>query len=268
MKVVCVGDCGVDHYLSSGERRFGGITANFARHARREFRADDEIHIVSCIGDDDGADLVRSSLAKTGIDCHISTIPGATPTQYIELEADGERNFVRYEAGILNDFVFSREQRDIIAGGSLLVAPVYLQIVGMFSELLSIETSGLTAIDFADFQQHPDIAMLEDQIDKVDIGFFGLSTEDTASAKRIASLAARHDKLFVTTLGANGSRAFHGARQVHCDAVPVEEVVDTTGAGDAFAAGFLSRYCHGANVETSMQHGAQLAAITIEKLGG
>jgi len=267
MKVVCVGDCGVDHYLPSGEQRFGGITANFARHARKEFRADDEIHIVSCIGDDDGANLVRSSLAVTDIDCHISTIPGATPTQYIEVEADGERNFVRYDAGVLNKFVFSQQQRDIIAGSRLLVAPVYLQIVDLFYELLSIETSGLTAIDFADFQQHPDFALLEDNIDKVDIGFFGLSVDDAAATERIASLAAKHDKLFVTTLGANGSLAFHGARQVQCDAVPVGKVVDTTGAGDAFAAGFLSRYCHGADVDTSMHHGAQLAATVIAKLG-
>ena len=267
MKVVCVGDCGVDHYLPSGEQRFGGITANFARHAREGFRTDDEVHIVSCIGDDGGADLVRSSLAATDIECHISTTQGATPTQYIELEADGERNFVRYDAGVLSNFAFSRKQREIIAGSSLLVAPVYLQIVDLFYELLSIETGGLTAIDFADFQQHPDFALLEDNIDTVDIGFFGLSVDEPAAAERIASLAAKHDKLFVITLGANGSRAFHGARQSECDAVPVGEVVDTTGAGDAFAAGFLSRYCHGADVDTSMQHGAQLAATVVAKLG-
>lgn len=267
MKVVCVGDCGVDHYLPSGEQRFGGITANFARHAKKEFRADDEIHIVSCIGDDDGARLVRSSLAATDIDCHISTLPGTTPTQYIELEADGERNFVRYEAGVLNDFVFNQQQRGIIADSGLLVAPVYLQIIDLFSELLAIETSGLTAIDFADFQQHPDFDLLERTIDKIDIGFFGLSVDNAAATERIASLAARHDKLLVTTLGANGSRAFHGARQVQCDAVAVGEVVDTTGAGDAFAAGFLSRYCHGADIDRSMQHGAQLAATVIARLG-
>ncbi len=267
MKVVCVGDCGIDHYLPSGERRFGGITANFARHAKKEFHADDEIHIVSCVGDDDGAGLVRSSLAGTDIDCHISTIPGTTSTQYIELEADGERNFVRYDAGVLSDFVFSQEQRNIIATSTLLVAPVYLQIVDLYRELLSIETGGLIAIDFADFRQHPDFALLEDNIDKIDIGFFGLSVENAATAERIASLAAKHGKLFITTLGANGSRAFHGARHSQCDALPVAKVVDTTGAGDAFAAGFLARYCHGADVDTSMRHGAQLAASVIAKLG-
>ena len=120
MKVVCVGDIGVDQYLPSREQRFGGITANFARHAREEFPVDDEIHIVSCIGSDDGADLVRSSLVGAEIDCHISAIPGDTPTQLIELQADGERNFIRYDPGVLNDFEFSWEQREIIARSSAL----------------------------------------------------------------------------------------------------------------------------------------------------
>lgn len=268
MKVVCVGDCGVDHYLPSGEQRFGGITANFARRARQEFHEDDEIHIVSCIGDDEGANLVRSSLSATDIDCHISTLPGTTSTQYIALEADGERNFVRYDVGVLNDFVITREQRDVIASSDLLVAPVYVQIVKLFEDLLSIETKGLTAIDFADFREHPDFSLLEEVANKVDIGFFGLSVDDKDTIERIASLAAKHDKLFIVTLGANGSRAFHGTKQIQCDVVPVEKVIDTTGAGDAFAAGFLSRYCHGASVKTSMEHGAKLAASIVGELGG
>ena len=268
MKVVCVGDVGVDHYLPSGEERFGGITANFARHAREEFPLDDEIHIVSCIGDDDGAELVHSALAGIEIDCHISAIPGDTPTQIIEIQVGGEKDFVRYDVGVLSDFELSWEQRDIIANSNLLVAPVFVQIVDLFKELLAIETSGSIAIDFADFHLHPDFELLEAHMEKVDIGFFGLSVEDTTLIRRIASLAARHSKLFVVTLGADGSRAFHGAQELQCDAMPVEKVVDTTGAGDAYAAGFLSRYCHGAEVETSMEQGAKIAAMTIQKLGG
>jgi len=267
MRVVCVGDCGIDRYLPSGEKRVGGITANVARHARREFPSNDEIGIISCVGMDEDAGMVLSSLTKSGITCQISRLPGNTPVQTIEVEQNGERKFVRYDEGVLRDFSFGAGEREKIASSDLLVAPVYLQIVDLFDDLMRIQTSGLTAVDFADFLQHPDFDLLQRHIDNIDIGFFGLSVDDTSTIAQISELAARHDKLFIVTLGAKGSRAWFGKRRFDCPAVPVDEVVDTTGAGDAFAAGFLSRYCHGVDIGESMRHGAVLAAGVIGVIG-
>jgi len=267
MNIVCVGDCGIDHYLPSNDRLFGGITANFARHARKEFPADDIVQLISAVGDDDGADLVLTSLEDSGIDCHISRLPGATPVQYIEVQSDGERKFVRYEEGVLRDFRIGDEEKLLIQQSDFLVAPVYLQIVGLFDELMSIKTSGLTSVDFADFLQHPDFELLERHIDSIDIGFFGLTTNDTAAIERIEELAKQHQKLFVVTLGASGSRAFHGHQQTQCPAIPVDRVVDTTGAGDAFAAGFLSKYGHGSDIQRAMTRGAELAGKVIQRIG-
>lgn len=267
MNVVCVGDCGIDHYLPSGELRFGGITANFARHARKEFPGNDDIQIVSCVGDDEGAALVLSSLASSGINHHITKLHGTTPVQYIEIEANGEKNFVRYDEGVLRNFSFGAEERKVIAEGELLVAPVYLQIVDLFDDLMSIQTAGLTAIDFADFLQHPDFDLLEQHLDRIDIGFFGLSVTETSAITHIGQLAANHDKLFIVTLGSGGSRAFRGQEIFDCAAMAVDKVVDTTGAGDAFAAGFLASYCHGANVDEAMRKGATLAAKVVGTLG-
>ncbi len=268
MKIVCVGDCGIDHYLPSGIQRVGGITANFARHALSEFPVEDEIHVVTCVGSDAGAELVLGALAATDFNSHVEALPGTTPMQYIELEPDGEKRFVRYDEGVLGDFEFNSEQRETIASSTLLVAPVYSQIIDLYSYLLAIETEGQVAIDFADFLQHPDFALLENYLDSIDIGFFGLTCDDTETMERIASLAARHQKLFVVTLGAQGSRAFHGADRFECAAMPVKNVVDTTGAGDAFAAAFLSRYCHGAGIQLSLQRGAELAASVVARIGG
>jgi len=267
MNIVCVGDCGVDHYLPSGELFGGGITANFARNARQAFPVEDIVRIVSAIGNDDGANLVLSSLVNTGIDCHISRLSGATPIQYIEIQPDGERRFVRYEEGVLGDFRFGKTQQQIISQSDLLVAPVYLQIVGLFADLMSIQTAGCTAIDFADFLQHPNFDLLERYMEKIDIGFFGLSSADGATIAHIGDLAQQHDKLFVVTLGAAGSRAYLGNTRIDCAATPVNDVIDTTGAGDAFAAGFLSRYCHGQHVQDSLAAGAARAAHAIQQLG-
>lgn len=267
MNVVCVGDCGIDLYLPANEKRFGGITANFARHARRTFLPEDVVRIVSCVGDDDGAELVLSSLNDSGIDSHITRLPGSTPVQYVELEDNGEKRFVRYDEGVLRDFRFGPPERDIIASSDLLAAPVYLQIVDLFDDLMAIETSGLVAIDFADFLQHPDFGLLEKHIGRIDVGFFGLSAADTEAISRISDLARKHEKLFVVTLGADGSRAFHSGNEFGCSAVPVKKVIDTTGAGDAFAAAFLARYCHGFGVNDSMKHGAAMAARIVATLG-
>jgi sugar/nucleoside kinase (ribokinase family) len=267
MDVVCVGDCGVDLYLPSNETLFGGITANFARHARREFPADDVIHIVSCVGDDAGGDLVLASLQGSGIDCHIARIPGHTPVQSIEIHADGEKDFVGYDEGVLRDFRFGSAGKRLIRDSDLLVAPVYLQIVGLFDELMAIRTAGTVVVDFADFLEYPDFGLLERHLPAIDIAFFGLSIDDEAMIEKLAVLADRQQKLFVVTLAADGSLAFAGARRFACDAAPVDTVVDTTGAGDAYAAGFLSRYCHGAGIEEAMQNGAGVAAKVVERMG-
>ncbi len=267
MNVVCVGDCGVDHYSPSGERHFGGITANFARHARNQFSENDQIHIVSCVGSDEGADLVLSSLENSGIACHIERLPGATPVQYIEIEPNGEKLFVRYDEGVLKRYSFGPDERSIIARSDLLVAPVFLQIVDLFDNLMNIETAGLTAVDFADFHLDPNFALLQRYIDRIDIGFFGLSADDESTIVRVAEFAERFEKLFVVTLGAHGSRVYRHGQRFDCPSVDVDRVVDTTGAGDAYAAGFLAAYCHGNGVEKAMSKGARIAAKVVGHCG-
>jgi len=267
MDIVCVGDCGVDIYKPSGETRVGGITANVARHARAAFSAGNTIRIVSAIGDDDAARLVLDELQETGIDCRISVLPGRTPVQWIEVEPDGEKNFVGYEAGVLADLCFTDEQSGLISAADLVIAPVYLQIVGLFDTLMSIPMRGRVAIDFADFLEHPDFELLLKHMQRVDIGFFGLTPDDTAAIAEIARLAALHEKLFIVTLGAAGSVAYSGNEKVECAAVPVANVVDTTGAGDAYAAAFLAAYCRGDDVLSAMKKGAALAATVIGRLG-
>jgi len=265
--IVCVGDCGIDRYLASNETVVGGITANFARNAHREFSADSNIHIVSCVGDDEYGDLVRSTLANSGIDCRISTLPGSTPMQDILIESGGERNFVRYDEGVLSDFDFSEDERQLVETSDLLVAPVYRQILSLFGKLMSMETRGIVCIDFADFLEHPDFELLERHIANIDIGFFGLTSDQVPIVDRLAQLARQFDKLFVITLAARGSLAFHGTQEFDCPAQPVDQVIDTTGAGDAYAAGFLSAHCQGASVQESMYRGASIAAKTVGRAG-
>ena len=265
MKIVCVGDCGIDLYQPSGERRVGGITANFARHARDLFPSEDSVQIVSCVGNDEGGDVVLGVLRNTAIDCDIERLDGMTPTQWIEVQPDGERFFTRYDPGVLAAFSFDDDRRKIIGDSDLLVAPVYLQIVGVFDSLMSIETNGLVAIDFADFLEHPDYELLKRHLDPIDIGFFGLRPDE--NLEPLQAIAKEAGKLFIVTLGEAGSVALSAGDRIDCPADVVASVVDTTGAGDAFAAGFLSQFCHGGDVASSMACGASVAARVVSQHG-
>jgi sugar/nucleoside kinase (ribokinase family) len=267
MNVVCVGDCGVDHYLPSGKILCGGITANFALQARAVFPDDDTITIISAIGNDAGATVVRDRFKGSQVECRFTTREGPSSVQYIEVMPDGEKNFVRYDEGVLRYFQLDRGDGDVIAASDLRVIPVFQQICDFFASVMGIDNRGLTAVDFSDFAKHPHMSLLDKHIDAIDISFFGLSSDDEDLIDLLEQKAEEHKKLFVITLGADGSIAFHGEDTSSCAAIPVETVVDTTGAGDAFAAGFLSQYCYGASVSESLSRGASLSAGIIQQTG-
>ncbi|WP_458759119.1 adenosine kinase [Afipia sp. TerB] len=74
-------------------------------------------------------------------------------------------------------------------------------------------------------------------------------------------------KLAVVTRSEKGCVVASGESTVAVPAFPVEKVVDTTGAGDLFAAGFLVGLVRGANHEQAGRLGTLAAAEVIQHLG-
>ena len=70
----------------------------------------------------------------------------------------------------------------------------------------------------------------------------------------------------VVTLGEEGALWSDGADVVRVAAEPAE-VVDTTGAGDAFAAGLLAARLRGAGTEEALRAGCALAARAVGSTG-
>ena len=78
----------------------------------------------------------------------------------------------------------------------------------------------------------------------------------------------RHDtKLAVLTRSAKGSLILADGNATHIPAERVDEVVDTTGAGDLYAAGFLYGYAHGHALETCGKLASLAAAEVISHVG-
>jgi sugar/nucleoside kinase (ribokinase family) len=71
----------------------------------------------------------------------------------------------------------------------------------------------------------------------------------------------------IVTRGAAGALGIERGNRVEIPAAPVDKVVDTTGAGDLFAAGFLAARCRARPLERCLQAGAQAAAEIISHFG-
>ncbi|MDE2042003.1 MAG: adenosine kinase, partial [Alphaproteobacteria bacterium] len=73
--------------------------------------------------------------------------------------------------------------------------------------------------------------------------------------------------LLVATHGPQGARAITRDARAEVPAAPVDQVLDTTGAGDLFAAGFLTGQARGADLRTCLEMGAICAAECISHVG-
>jgi len=82
----------------------------------------------------------------------------------------------------------------------------------------------------------------------------------------VAEVAAKVP-LLVVTRSEKGALAVAGGERADVPAEPVEKVVDTTGAGDLFAAGFLAAHARGEGLERSLRTGAIAAAEVISHYG-
>jgi fructokinase len=74
-------------------------------------------------------------------------------------------------------------------------------------------------------------------------------------------------KLIVITRSDKGSLAIKDNEIINCDSTKVEKILDLTGAGDLFAAGFLKEYLDQSEIKKCLITGSTLASEIIQKIG-
>ena len=76
-----------------------------------------------------------------------------------------------------------------------------------------------------------------------------------------------YDNLFAITRSEKGSVIVHGDERIVQPATPVDKVVDTTGAGDAYSAGFLYGWVNGQSLAECAKIGTFCGSTVIQQLG-
>ena len=83
----------------------------------------------------------------------------------------------------------------------------------------------------------------------------------------VSSFFKDYGKKIVMTSGSEGAYFFYNDEVSHQPSKKIENVIDTTGAGDNFAAGFLDFYLSGKSVDEALINGNTRAVEVIQQLG-
>lgn len=244
----------------------GGKGMNQALAARW---AGAEVRMIGAVGDDRFADLARDRLVRVGVPTQdLITVDAPTACAAIAVAEDGENSIV----------VASGANRLLKAAAvpPSAVTPdgvTLLQLEVPMAESLAIAqrtraAGGRVVWSLAPFAVVPhDVLAAADVLVLNAPEVAALASHFGLSAARAASEAAeRWNLAVVSTLGATGAVLATPEGQWHCPAAIVD-VVDTTGAGDAFAGAFGAALAARKSFIEALRDGCAGGALACRALG-
>jgi len=269
---------------------YGGDVINTLIHLNRLMGKNLDGVFVSGIGQDIFSDGFVELLKKEGL----STKGLITDTQRniglyaIKLDPEGERSFTYWRdtsaaRTMLAHDAFPKDK--IIATSDMIyLSGITLAILSeadresLFSILESAKSNGAKIAFDPNYRAR---LWNDEEIAKTWIrrayklsNLIFTGTEDerlfdsTTSEQIIETILERHgERDIVVTDGINRVQAHVNGKRIGVPTIPVVSVVDTTGAGDAFNAGFLSVYLSGGTAEDALATANQLAAYVVTVRG-
>ena len=106
---------------------------------------------------------------------------------------------------------------------------------------------------------------------KLDITFANeqeiTSLIEAKNFNEVIDFSKQLNKLIVITRGEKGSIAVNGEKIFESDIKKNLKIVDLTGAGDLFAAGFLHGYVNKFSIKESLEKGTKMSSRVIQKIG-
>lgn len=235
---------------------------------------------IGKVRNDQLGDIFNHDMTSLGVDIRLAAATDGPPTarSHILITEDGQRTMQTYlgaclelaladitEATVGNPQLILLEGYvwDIAEGPAL--ARKAAEIAHKNGSSVSLSLSDSFCVErhresFEDFVRNDvDIVVAdEDEIHAL----LGTDNIDDAVAK-----LADYGKLFAVTRSEKGSVIVQGDERVEQAATPVSKVVDSTGAGDAYSAGFLFGWVNGKSFAESAQYGTSCATRVIQQLG-
>ncbi|MFT8343336.1 MAG: PfkB family carbohydrate kinase [Clostridium beijerinckii] len=277
LKVIGIGDNVCDKYKHIGKMFPGGQALNFAVYCKQHGNL---AAYMGVFGNDEVANHIIKILNKLKIDIsHSRHYQGENGYAVIDLK-DGDRVFITSnKGGMLRSYPirFSEEDLEYVSEFDIIHTSNNSYIDNELSKLAKLKNK--LSYDFSTAWK--DEKRTKKICGYIDFGFLSCSDIDINEIKEFAKkMNAWGCGLIVATMGSRGAIAFDG--ETYFTIKPkLVKAIDTLGAGDSFAAGFLMSYMEKIEKSTvnkkdseypvlfkfALESGAKLSAQTCLKMG-
>jgi ribokinase len=251
-------------------RHPGGSAANVAVGlARLGYR----VAFAGKVGDDEPGRLLCQAFEQEGVDTELMRVEAGRPTAtcFIALDARGQRVVFSLPGASLFETAAEMDPGWMRGARVLYLGPAYVHVAAAATEIAHEE--GVTIFYAPGSGWGPEgLSILRPILDVADVLLVS-QAEATALAgdatpeDALRTLVATGVPVVVETLGAHGVVVATGKRSFRVPALAVTGVRDTTGAGDAFAAGLVAGFLDGLGWEASARLGSVVAALKVRYLG-
>jgi len=233
-----------------------------------------DVTYVGAIGLDDLGEFFKKDMEKQGVKTLFESYPTPTGVSIVLVSPDGERTFATYLGAALslseNIFLQSIHNENF---DCLYVEGYLVDNEEFLTKIIhsAVKRNIQIAIDLANFAVvEAKKAYLQHLIESYINIVFANNEECVAYCHATPTNSVNYWQklpvLAVLKMGKEGSMVVRGEEVIHVPAYDVQ-VVDTTGAGDLFAAGFMYGLSHGWPLQKCLTVGNLLASEVIQVIG-
>ena len=235
-----------------------------------------KVGFIGKVSDDDFGSKYEEGLKKENVEYFYSKKKEELPTGtcLILVTPDSERTMCTFlgTAGKINE---NDVNSDAIRKSEIIFLEGYLWDEGEPKKAFdkAISNANKVAMSLSDqfcVDRHKP-HFLELVKNKLDVTFANeqeiSSLIEAKNFEEVVNFSKQLNKLIVITRGEKGAIAIKGENIIECGVNKNLKIVDLTGAGDLFAAGFLHGYVNNLSIEESLNKGTEMSSKVIQQIG-
>lgn len=270
--------------LQQGKRDIDQIKMSFGGDALNESavltRLGKKVQLISKVGLDEAGRSVRGYMRKNGISTDDLMLEEGTNTSIniALVAADGSRKFLmdphssQRRLGLEDVLPRIDEAADIVCFASMFISPLFTvdKLKVLFARIK--ESGRMLIVDVTRPKNGETLDSLRELLPYIDIIVpndeeIFLLTGEKDPEKNVRTLVEAGVGTAVVKIGGEGCLVGTKEGVIHVPAVPGIHCIDTTGAGDSFAAGLIAGLCEGRDIADCARIGCAAASCSIEQIG-